>query len=65
MAKPIEARISYYTKKLAEYFSTHVTKKRNKYRLERLANYQRTMHERIEREVFVNEWTKEHIGRLK
>lgn len=47
MAKPIEARISYYTRKLAEYFGTHVTKGRNRYRLARLAYYQKAMHERI------------------
>lgn len=48
MGKPIEARISYYTRKVVEHFSTHVTKRRNRYRHDRLMAYKKAMHKRFE-----------------
>ncbi len=41
----IEKRISYYTRKVAEYGSIHVSKRRNKYRHDRLMNYKRKINE--------------------
>lgn len=43
----IEKRICYYTRKVMEYGQVHVSKKRNKYRFNRLMQYKKAMHERI------------------
>lgn len=42
-----DKRISYYTRKVAEYGSIHVTEKRNPYRFDRLMKYKKLMHDNI------------------
>lgn len=41
----MDERISYYTRKVAEYSAQHISKKRNQYRYERLMQYKRRIHE--------------------
>lgn len=48
--KSIEARISYYTNKVAQYGAIHPSKRRNLYRHGRLMAYKKAMHEMIEKE---------------
>jgi len=43
--KRIDIRISYYTRKVAEYGATHVNKERNTYRYGRLIRYNRRLNE--------------------
>lgn len=40
-------RISYYTKKVAEYGSMHHSRKRNRYRFNRLMAYKKLMHDQF------------------
>jgi len=47
MTKPLDARIAYYTKKVAEYVAIHPSNPRNPYRYERLVNYKRELNRRI------------------
>lgn len=44
----MEKRISYYTRKVAEYGAIHVTKRSNKFRKERLIQYKSKLHLLIE-----------------
>lgn len=48
--KSVEARIAYYTKKVAQYGEIHLSKRRNPYRLGRLMAYKKAIHETIEKE---------------
>ncbi|MDM8098700.1 hypothetical protein [Oceanobacillus oncorhynchi] len=43
-------RISYYTKKVAQFGAIHPSKRRNPYRHDRLMLYKKLMHEQIEKE---------------
>lgn len=43
----IGKRIAFYTKKVAEYASIHVSKRKNPYRYKRLLLYKELMHEKI------------------
>lgn len=47
MTKPLDARIAYYTRKVAEYGAIHPSNPHNPYRYERLANYKRELNRRI------------------
>jgi len=44
----MDKRISYYTRKVAEFGAVHVSKKRNQYRYDRLMNYKRRLSELAE-----------------
>lgn len=48
--KTIDVRIAYYTKKVAQYGETHISKRRNPYRQVRLTAYQKAMHQIIDEE---------------
>jgi len=41
----LEKRISYYTRKVAEYGAIHVSKRRNSYRYDRLMQYKQQLNE--------------------
>lgn len=43
----LEKRIAYYTRKVAEYGSTHFTKRRNRYRNERILLYKELLNKKI------------------
>ena len=49
--KSLADRIEYYTRKVAEYGAVHITKKRNRYRYDRLMKYKALMMEQVEREA--------------
>lgn len=44
----MEKRIAYYTRKVTEYGAVHISKRRNKNRVDRLLKYKKTMIERID-----------------
>ncbi|MFZ3576768.1 hypothetical protein [Virgibacillus sp. DJP39] len=41
----MDKRIAFYTKKVAQYGSTHVSKRRNQYRYDRLMQYKSKLNE--------------------
>lgn len=41
----LEKRLAYYSRKVAEYGSIHVTKRRNQYRYDRLIQYKERLNE--------------------
>lgn len=43
----MEKRISYYTRKVAEYGAIHFSKRRNPYRYKRLMQYKQLLNEQI------------------
>lgn len=45
----IDKRIAYYTRKVAEFGAVHITKRRNKYRANRLLAYKKLLHQEIGR----------------
>lgn len=47
MTKPLDARIAYYTRKVAEYGAAHPNKEPNPYRFERLIAYKKELDRRI------------------
>lgn len=46
--KSLDARIAYYTRKVAEYTAIHPSKPRNRYRADRLLGYKKSLHRRIQ-----------------